>query len=501
VLLLNPSSRPVLSLPACLSGRSPAHLGTSRAQGPCSLVVQDETPLPKGGWQLHVMASGAIDQHARDLSEPSDPKLYDLLSNSLILRQTVPYLPISALLNIAATSQALRSLARDTPGVFRHVDLTTIRIAQFDVDNVDHGGEIWRNLQLDENLTEDDFYSGPLRSVFSNLGRASILQDVQTLVLDGLSVTAELINDVLVDTRFHVRILSIREVKNLNERKLMQSLQYACRRTRPDGTPRMRGVYVFGKRDAPVCAGAGAGPAPGPARSAAPSTNARIGIRWNHRSNMALKAALDGEGDDWYHKRGKIISRLIADGWAETLLACREAIHFDAVLCTGPRHHNSPAFGRVPVPAVPGGQSRPWSVATFALSGCASCGCAPEGLTIHGKSPMEQLPLLAPVPLHSSNLKTATRPDAANSDSGVNPGFVPRCWDCIRDRYCFSCDQWWCESCYQAPTDAELQAAQHVHIVDDVNGLSDHEMATSEPPKVKVRMSYCDKCNPQDTPG
>lgn len=437
------------------------------------------------------MAPGATHQHTRDLSEPSEPKIFNLLSNTLVLHQTAPYLTTSALLNIASTSHAFRSLIHDTPGVFRHLDLASIKAAQFDIDGIDHGGEIWRNVQVDENVTEDDFYSGPLRGVFRSLGRAGILQDVQTLVLDGLSVTAELVNDVLVDPRFNVRILSIREARNLNQRKLMQSLQYACRPTRPDGSLRLKGLYVFGTRDA----------APSP-RQPGQSAGAKIGVRWNHRSNTALRELLDGEGDDWYHRKGKVISRPVADGWAETLLSCREAIHFDAVLCTGPRHQNSSAFGRVPVPAVPGGASRSWSVATFALGGCATCGCAPEGFTTHDSSPPGELPLLAPPPLHSSNVKTAARPAAvAGPDSGARPQFVPRCWDCIRDRYCFSCDQWWCEACYQAPTEAELQAAQHVHIVDDAGGLSDHEAAAFEPPKVKVRNGHRHRCKPRANRG
>ncbi|KAI1841885.1 hypothetical protein JX266_011963 [Neoarthrinium moseri] len=424
------------------------------------------------------MASGAISQHTRELSEPSEPTLLDLLSNTLVLHHIVPHLPITSLLRVASASKALRGLIQHTPGVFRHVDLTSIHSAQVDIKAIDHGGEIWRNVQLDENLTEDDFYSGPLRGIFYNIGRFGVLQNVQTLVLDGLSVTAELVNEILVDPRFHVRILSIRDAKNLNERKLMQSLRYACRASREEGTPQLKGLYIFGKKDTPVL------PAATSTASTPSARSASISIDWNHKSNHALKEAMTADGDDWYHKRGKMISRPIAEGWAETLLDCRSAINFDAVLCTGPRHQNSPALGRVPVLTVPGGRS-PWSVATFALGGCNSCGCAPEGFTEYGESLAEQLPLLAPPPLHSSNPKNATRPQNIHADGKEPLRFVPRCWDCIRDRYCFSCDQWWCESCYQAPTDAELQAAQHVHIVEDTGSLSDHEAVATEPPKLK----------------
>ncbi|KAH6645121.1 hypothetical protein BKA67DRAFT_527647 [Truncatella angustata] len=361
------------------------------------------------------MASGANQPTERVLSEPPHSSLLDLLSNTIVLHETILFLPVSDLLHLAATSKDLRNLLYQTPGVFRHVDLTTIKSAQFDVAAIDHGGQVWRNVQLDENLTEDEFYSGPLRGIFYSLRRIDILRDVQTLVLDGLSVTADLINDILVDPKYQVRILSIRETKNLNERRLMQSLRYACRPSRPEGTPRLRGLYV---------------------------------INWNHKSTHALKEAINADGDEWYQQKGKIITKPITDGWAETLLDCRGAVQFDATLCTGPRHRNSSAVGKVSVPSVPGAQ-HPYNVANFALGGCANCGCAPEGFTVYGDSPSGELPLLSPMPLHSSNVKTASRPQACKSGNNETPKFVPRCWDCIRDRFCFSCREWWCESCYQ----------------------------------------------------
>ncbi|XXG95267.1 hypothetical protein Hte_001528 [Hypoxylon texense] len=443
------------------------------------------------------MASGVIaQQHARDLPSSDIPDetaphpLLELLSNTLVVHQIIPYLPIASILNLAAASPSFRELLlRRTPGIFRHLDLTRVRTAQFEIDGVDHGGEIWRNVQVDENVTEDDFYSGPLRGIFQSLRRRDILQHVQTLVLDGLSVTAEFCNDVLVDPSLRLRILSIRDVKNLNEHKLMQSLRYVCRSTRPEDTPRLRGLYVFGARDAPAVT------APSPARrnSSSQVAAANISIGWNHKSQHALKESIRGEGDDWYHRKGRIISKHIADGWAETLLDCREVIRFDSVLCTGPRHQNSPAFGKLP--AAPNGAGRGvdsrWGVATFALGGCASCGSAPEGFTVHGDSPVEELPLLAPVPLHSSTIKAATCPKPSTGSEAVEEvhKFVPRCLECIRERYCFSCDQWWCESCYQVPSRHEL-AAQHVHVVDQTNGMAAHEMAALEqqqqqPPHVK----------------
>ncbi|KAI0164096.1 hypothetical protein GGR57DRAFT_452305 [Xylariaceae sp. FL1272] len=420
-------------------------------------------------------------QHTRNHSETPDSNssLLGLLSNTLILHQTVPYLPISSVLNVAATSKSFRQLIQNIPGVYRHLDLTQIKSAQFDIDAIDHGGEVWRNVQLDENLTEDDFYSGPLRGVFASLRRRDVLQDVRTLILDGLSVTSEFCHEILVDPSLRIRILSLREMKNLNERKLMQSLRFACRSTRPNDMP-LRGLYLFGKRHV-----AAVPEKPSQAqntRAIVPSRGANISIGWNNKSQQTLKETMESEGQDWYSRKGRMISKHIADGWAETLLDCREVLNFDAVLCTGPRHQNSPAFGKTPVTPVNGTSSNAWGVATFALGGCASCGTAPEGFTTYGTSRTGDLPLLSPVPLHSSSMKAAICP--ARDGAEDNQGFVPRCLECIRERYCFSCNQWWCEACYQVPSREEL-AAQHVQVVDQTNGLIEHEMAALEAPKVK----------------
>ncbi|KXJ89877.1 hypothetical protein Micbo1qcDRAFT_149727 [Microdochium bolleyi] len=373
------------------------------------------------------MASEHIHLHTRAHQESlHEPALFTLLANSLVLHQTVPYLPISSLLNLASTSRSFHSLVHQSHGVFRHLDLTTVKRAQLCVDNstasaTRHQATNVRHDRFVAEATENEVYSGPLRGVLTTLRHRDILRNVQTLVLDGLSVTAEFLNDMLVDPSFPVRILSVRDCANLNEAKLMQTLRFAYRRGRAD-SPMLRGF---------------------------------ISIAWNRKSHTALSHAIAmGEGDDWYHKHGRIISKKITDGWAETLLDCRDSLRFDAVLCTGPRHQNSPAFGRVPVSSYSSqGRATPWAVATFAVGGCAVCGTAPEGFTVHGESPEEQLPLLAPLLVHSSNVKTACRPGGASSEGG-QPRFVPRCLECIRERYCFSCDQWWCESCYQQPLHA-----------------------------------------------
>ncbi|RDA95520.1 hypothetical protein CP533_5416 [Ophiocordyceps camponoti-saundersi (nom. inval.)] len=386
------------------------------------------------------------------------PPLFDTLHNSLILATVAPYLPLSAILNLAATDKAFRALVYRTPGVFRHLDLSRLRQAQLELDEIDHGTDFWRSPRLDGSLTEDDFYSGPLRSVLSTLRRRDILRGVQTLVLDGLSVTAELCHDLINDASLTIRILSLRDVTNLNHGKLRAALRYACRKTRPDNAPKLRALYIFGPRES--------SPPPDPE-----GHTLSVGSDWNHRSRQALTSSLRRDGDAWWVKRGRIISRPVSTEWADCMLACDGIIAFDAMLCEGPRHHNSPAFGRTSLPA-----DRGPAVATFAVSGCEGCGSAPEGL-VHPTRLPARLPLLAPLPILSSSVQAATTPHQPYQP------FVARCGDCLRERYCSACHKWWCETCYRMPRQTVV---------------TDDDMTTPEgfvaAVKTEVRNHGCHQC-------
>ncbi len=166
--------------------------------------------------------------------------------------------------------------------------------------------------------THRSFYSGPLRGIFSSLRRANLLRDVQTLVLDGLSVTAELVHEIINDPSFFVRILSIRGVRNMNENKLRQALEYACRSSRADDTPRLRGLYVFGPKDGLLDA----------------ASQTYKGVKLLSSEEHAKEA--------WYVRRGAQFAVLvIGEDWANTLAACQGIIAFDAALCCGLKHQYS----------------------------------------------------------------------------------------------------------------------------------------------------------------
>lgn len=82
--------------------------------------------------------------------------LLQILSNPLILHHTIQYLPISSLLALGAASKPLQGIVHRTPNIFRYLDLSRVKAVQFEIPQIDHGGEVWRNVQLDENVTEDE---------------------------------------------------------------------------------------------------------------------------------------------------------------------------------------------------------------------------------------------------------------------------------------------------------------------------------------------------------
>lgn len=364
---------------------------------------------------------------------PKSLSLVDILSNSLVLDHLAPCMSVASLLSLASTNKTMRSLVMDTPYVFRHLDLTSCRGAQAPISHsIDASGEVWRNGRTDESLTEDEFYSGPLRGIFDDLGRRAILQDVRTLILDGLSVPADLVAEIVLSDRFNVTILSIRGCLNLNERKLMQTLQYAVRPGRAKGSPRVKGIYHFSspKDDAQHALG-----------TAAAGHRPRHTITGQqHDDDVPGRHA-------WYKPSGQVLGGSITSGWAQTIQLCQGIISFDAVLCRSPRHDlnayasdNARRLGPYLSPAI----------ATIALGprGCEGCGTAPEGPAVWGYSPDEYFPLLSPPPLHSSRISTAKNPAVHKNES---PTLIMQCEDCVRNRLCRRCRRWWCSDCLQDP--------------------------------------------------
>lgn len=378
--------------------------------------------------------------------------LDDILANSLILRQLIPYLPISAILALSSTCKTHQETLAQNPDVFRYLDLSVVASA-LPCRPIDIGGMTWRRDRVDEALTQDEFAAGPLRGIFSKLSRRGVLDNVQTMILDGLGVTAELVHDIITMDKFNVRILSIRECPFINERRLMQVLQTAVRPSRANDTPRVNGLYVLGPRRFQIPH------AVLPEQSSTPieagvtqSVGAQIGASWNEKSYHALNSSLAGSDDRWYHSFGKLVkfrNSSEAVEWAATLKKCEGIIAFDAILCRGPRHDESRLTATDENGEISSESWLPPRIATVALgSGCQKCGTMPEGPATFDSSPMSQLPLLDPPPLRSSNIQQAQKPHLLDPSNKSFPPLFVRCEDCLRARWCERCMKWWCEDCY-----------------------------------------------------
>lgn len=388
--------------------------------------------------------------------------LLEVLANTLILHQTAPYLDVADRLALASTAKSYRSLLFDAPETFRHLSLVKCKRARIEGGHgpVDPGGISWRAERMDEALTEDEFYCGPIRGIMYNLSKKHILQNVSTMILDGLTIPADFVREVIAEDKYNVRILSIREAKHLNERKLMQVLKYACRDSRPEGTPRLKGLYVFGPMDPsskPAEPEIGRRRSPTrypdtPASSVMTALGAQLGADWNRRSQALLSTELEHKQDKWWQASGSMFKKDPMQEWAETVKTCEGIIHFDAVLCRGPQH--TPTAKPGPEPDSRTYSWYPDSLATVALgpAGCAKCGKSPEGPAVFDRCGSTEIPLLAPPPLHSSTVREAQRPFSTGVVDGKEPCLIARCKHCLRGRWCERCHKWWCEDCYEIPS-------------------------------------------------
>lgn len=377
--------------------------------------------------------------------------LGDLLCNTVVLSRLAPYLSVTSVLALEATSKSYRHVLQDAPDTHRYLDLSGCKAAIIPDMSVDHGGINWRSERMDEALSEDDIYCGPLRGIFSIMTRKNALQHVQTMILDGLTVPADLVQEIVSTT--NVRILSIREAKQLNQAKLIQVLKYAVRPSRPSGMPMLRGLYVFGPKDGQrhytrkdaLCSAV-----QGYTDGVTSSEGAQIGATWNPKSHDSLTSSLTRCTDRWYQPSGKMFSIAVPyrAPWAEALQACEGIIAFDAILCGGPRHDAAKYYSSTPVED--SGRNGSWlvpMVANVALGyGCVECKSSSEGPVIYETSETSRLPLLDPPLRHSSAMKDAQRPTLISGST--YPSLYARCEECLTARWCERCLKWWDERCY-----------------------------------------------------
>lgn len=77
--------------------------------------------------------------------EHPSTSLLDLLTDSLVLHQLAPYLPVASLLTLSATSKFSRTLLQQAPEAYRYLDLSNVQSAILPYDPIDRGGISWRN--------------------------------------------------------------------------------------------------------------------------------------------------------------------------------------------------------------------------------------------------------------------------------------------------------------------------------------------------------------------
>ncbi|CRG91482.1 hypothetical protein PISL3812_08531 [Talaromyces islandicus] len=411
----------------------------------------------------------------KTLELPTSPtSLLDILSNNVVLHHLAPLLPISSLLSLGSTSKTARFFIHNTPYVFRHLDLTTCRGA-----TLPEPGTV-RHQSANDSQTEDEFYSAPLRGVFDRLQKQSILPSVRTLVLDGLPVPASLIADIILTDRFNVNILSIRECLHLNEQKLMQTLSYAVRPSRPAGTPKVKGIYHFtpreSKDDSRLIQRASSRREWWKSRTSSQSSLASMSSSVSASSDSA-----DDNLNEWYRPSGQLLRQPTEDGWAQVIKKCEGIIAFDAVLCRGLRH-NSELYSSTNTsqPRPEEGFLAP-AIATISLGprGCDGCRTSPEGPAIWGESPELCFPLLNPLPLHASNVLEAKRPVPKNETAVM----IASCAECMKNRWCHCCKKWFCFSCLPSPAEAVTRLSPHQTVVRRRSGS---QAARTPVPKVRI---------------
>ncbi|KAI9804834.1 MAG: hypothetical protein M1825_001202 [Sarcosagium campestre] len=422
------------------------------------------------------------------LMDSTPVTLLDLLSNTLILYHIAPYLSLSTLFSLAATSKSFSHLIYNTPQIFRRVNLSLVKAIlppAFKPAPIGAAGR-WQHL---EPTTDEDTYSAPLRGIFFHLKRSKLLEQVQTLILDGLRVPAGLIGEIISDDGYRVQILSIREVRNINYAELSEILI----RRLVGGNCRIKGLYMFGKKE-PVDkpfprslasppsvlnahGSAGVDQRQGGEGGVTTALGAQIGGELNVRSFGSVSKSLPAD-PSCYNTPGRTCNTqadpLLTQSqlWADTIQACKPSLAFDAVLCRSPRHNE------------PGVRAR---IATFSFGavGCVSCHSSPEGPLRYTTSPTSELPLLAEPTFLSSSVRLMQRPSAEDVES---PLFL-RCDTCILPRCCSQCHRWWCEDCHDISHSVYPTMTSHTECprVD--------ERKTQQSQHRKISMGLCvDRC-------
>lgn len=368
--------------------------------------------------------------------------LLELLGTVLVLRHLSPYLGIRSLFSLAATSKRFKRLVFDTPGVFQYVDLSPLK-ARLDFLRETGRSAEQLNIFAWKDETTDESYARPLKMVLQSLQNHGVLQDVRTLVLDGLPVAPSILREILCDDPYNIRILSMRETLHLGNDAFVQILRYITRRSRPEGTPKLKGLYYFSSSEATFIRPFSSWPYIAPQHAQQAGITNTVGAQLGAGLETATSDVhYQSSVERWPSGRDSPSSSTFYE-FANLVNACARVIAFDVVVCRGKTGHEKDPRPRL---------------ASEYLGGCQSCGSCPEGPAYPGISPECYLPLVSPAPLHSSDVQDAQRFDTQGLPY---PPFIARCIPCLQDRWCSRCNIWWCELCYTPPKRGATAVGTH----------------------------------------
>jgi hypothetical protein len=355
------------------------------------------------------------------MASRSSPNLLAIVSNHLVLSQLAPYLSISALFKLSVTSRKFKEIIENDPSAFRRLDFSTVRGVPTESCEVEPAEEhlIWK--QNDDKWKK---YCLPLTKVSNILWKRNILPTVQTLILDRQYVHVEEIRNILVNNTYQIRLLSLLDVNGLDRVDFQNLIEDIFRGGRGSNSPCLEGIYYFGP----------------------PPVSHKFRDQLTEDDAVSPDSATGAEDLDFYNQVDSpnpwyLRSRVaffqppeFESLYSPLLRATQGALVWDAVLCRASRHtYPHPKFTVSPIASV-----------ALGPKGCHICHSAPEG----PGSTTNQLPLLSPLPFHSSSVKVAQSITSNGAPIASLP-FYARCVYCLKHRWCAMCNKWWCENCYQ----------------------------------------------------
>lgn len=377
------------------------------------------------------------------MSSSTPCSLYSLLSVHLILERIAAHLRIRDLYALSATSIPFCVLIRSSPAAWRRLDMQHVKgvlVGDINIDIINEKKEAYAQTGR---YPLSMYRVPPLEKLKSFTW--DLLEHVRILILDTQFVDVSTLSCILLDPKYHVRLLSLIKVHGLNQAEFLELLVHFVNDAQVRNLRRtLVGIYYFNTRaDAN-------NPSRRLERKRFESERNLHPIRFDTPRSACRRPR-------WYRLFCWLNASRLAGLNPELIRATSGVIAWDAVLCRGPRH------------ALPGTAASSSAFASDVLDpeGCAICHSSPEGPGIMG----DQLPMRHPPPLYATSAEAAREPTSGpesmgegedtplrrlamyepplDSESGKRSPFFARCFACLEHRWCMECGKWWCENCYE----------------------------------------------------